>query len=61
MENRSFLKPLATCISNRLCTEISWSLFALTMTAQFFWQDALTAPNLTQRGANLAQICVTLQ
>ena len=33
----------------------------LTMTAQFYRQDALTRPNLTQRGPNLAQICVILQ
>ena len=33
----------------------------LTLTAQFYRQDALTGPNLTQRGPNLAQIRATLQ
>ena len=32
-----------------------------TMTAQFYRQDALSGLNLTQRGANLDQLRVTLQ
>ena len=32
-----------------------------TMTAQFYRHDALMRPNLTQHGANLAQVYVTLQ
>ena len=31
------------------------------MAAQFYRQDALTRPNLTQRGPNLTTIHVTLQ
>ena len=32
----------------------------LTMTVRFYRQDALTAPNLAQRGPNLAQYCMKL-
>ena len=37
------------------------NLAHLSMTAQFYRQDALTAPNLAHPDANLAHLCTTLQ
>ena len=42
-------------------TQGAANLAQLTMKAQFYKQDALTRPNLTQCETNLAQIYVTLQ